>query len=805
MRTLVSALVAVCSTLGAARAQSYGPWHVLGRLEADFGKGSTAAVLAPEKVLRALEVGGAGPDLAATFEGFDKERVAWRRLSGDLGRAALDVGALDLNTLCPPPASRKGNLANAACYLYRRIDAESALEVAASLGSDDGVKLWLNGQVLVERHVARALAVQDDALTLKLVPGANHLLVKVTQLDGAYSFQIRPATRIPQTAINESIDRGVRFLLDRQLIDGSWGCWEHWGGGHAAFAAYTLLKCGVRADHPAVRMALRFTEQRPMDTTYAMACLLLALDAHGGPEVRERMQETLAQLVDVQTTSGLWDYPVYPGGDRPPMDMSNTLYAALALRAAHKHGFEVPDTLWVKMASGTLRCLAKPEMVNGDDGKKVSAAGFSYRIDGGATGSTTTAGLSVLSIAATHGGDRLPQALRTKLAEAQALGMRWIARNMAWSHNPGAGPGHHYFWVYGLERVGALYETERIGKADWYWDGADYLVKAQRDDGSWNPGNYAEHEYLDTCLALLFLKRATRPSSGEPSKAGLYETTQGDVPVALRAAGDTPLTMWVSGLSESVAKELAPTENAVLDIERIEFFGRFAADAGEPTLLGSVTGAPAKRFELQRFALRHEFGRRGRWLVRARVYARPQVLDKSATPAALRTFESPDLEVFIDGAFDARRLEYAADLGRNLLFGAKLRAESSTQASDGEAAARCADQNHATRWRCSKDDERPWVRLVLERPARADGLLLSHALPRTVHAADARASKLDIVINQKEHFAVSMRDDVLDKTEVAFGATLAVKEIEVRVLECLDRKRDQDPVGFSEIELVKSR
>ena len=71
-------------------------------------------------------------------------------------------------------------------------------------------------------------------------------------------------------------------------------------------------------------------------------------------------------------------------------------------------------------------------------------------------------------------------------------------------------------YLYGLERVGALLGWKYIGKHDWYREGAEYLLKAQTAPGGWpaaaksdNPDH--EDEILQTCFALLFLKRATVP------------------------------------------------------------------------------------------------------------------------------------------------------------------------------------------------------------------------------------------------------------------------------------------------------
>jgi len=54
-----------------------------------------------------------------------------------------------------------------------------------------------------------------------------------------------------------------------------------------------------------------------------------------------------------------------------------------------------------------------------------------------------------------------------------------------------------------------LYGTDWIGKHNWYRDGAEFFLKAQRGDGSWaGEGGTA---VWDTCFAILFLRRATRP------------------------------------------------------------------------------------------------------------------------------------------------------------------------------------------------------------------------------------------------------------------------------------------------------
>ena len=65
------------------------------------------------------------------------------------------------------------------------------------------------------------------------------------------------------------------------------------------------------------------------------------------------------------------------------------------------------------------------------------------------------------------------------------------------------GGGDHYYYLYGLERAGMLYGTEKFGNHNWYNEGANFLLSKQGADGKW--GNRK-----NTCFAILFLRKATR-------------------------------------------------------------------------------------------------------------------------------------------------------------------------------------------------------------------------------------------------------------------------------------------------------
>jgi len=79
----------------------------------------------------------------------------------------------------------------AATYLFRtiRVDQEAALPV--SLGSDDGIKVWLNGVGILSRDVPRSPAPDQDRLDLALKPGENAFLMKIVNKTGGHGFYFK--------------------------------------------------------------------------------------------------------------------------------------------------------------------------------------------------------------------------------------------------------------------------------------------------------------------------------------------------------------------------------------------------------------------------------------------------------------------------------------------------------------------------------------------------------------------------------------------------------------------------------------
>jgi hypothetical protein len=55
------------------------------------------------------------------------------------------------------------------------------------VGTDDGAKAWLNGEVVVEENTTRAFNMPQNRADIRLQKGENVLLLKVTQSGGDWA------------------------------------------------------------------------------------------------------------------------------------------------------------------------------------------------------------------------------------------------------------------------------------------------------------------------------------------------------------------------------------------------------------------------------------------------------------------------------------------------------------------------------------------------------------------------------------------------------------------------------------------
>jgi HEAT repeat protein len=91
-------------------------------------------------------------------------------------------------------------------YLRTAVQSPAQQEAILELGTDDGVKAWLNGHLVHAHNVARPLTIGSDRVPVTLQPGWNTLLLKITQNNLGWEFTarfIRPdGSRLPELQVD---------------------------------------------------------------------------------------------------------------------------------------------------------------------------------------------------------------------------------------------------------------------------------------------------------------------------------------------------------------------------------------------------------------------------------------------------------------------------------------------------------------------------------------------------------------------------------------------------------------------------
>jgi len=171
---------ALCAALflaiALASAQEARGWLVAGPFGASETSGFAGALdadfLASSGMSKAGEA-GARPSAIAVGPG-----PAWKD-AGPAGR----VDGVDF-------IAAFGQVEDSVAYAFTTFRSAAELESVMRIGSDDGVKVWLNGELVFGHHVNRALLAGQDAVLVRLKAGENRLLVKVSQGWGSWEFSV---------------------------------------------------------------------------------------------------------------------------------------------------------------------------------------------------------------------------------------------------------------------------------------------------------------------------------------------------------------------------------------------------------------------------------------------------------------------------------------------------------------------------------------------------------------------------------------------------------------------------------------
>ncbi len=329
--------------------------------------------------------------------------------------------------------------------------------------------------------------------------------------------------------VKEAIDRGVQFLASDGANDERFGA--------KALVGLVLLTHGEPHDHPkivdaAAKIHAGLTERDPAKfntsswDVYSTGLAIIFLCDHDPAANREDIECLLKYLRWRQKPHGGWGYL-----ERETGDTSMTQYGVLSSWTASHAGFNVPQ----ESIEAVATWLMKTQDPSGGFGYQGTIAkGNALEKQSEIRPSMTAAGSGSLFICAsfldlieqTEKRKDLPTALKEikskeaikkekeriktridlrQIRETQSRAKDWMEAN--YKMPPAEWP--HYY-LYALERCMSfreLFEHKAEKEPQWYDDGAEWLMKTQGKEGSWNGQCGA---VPDTAFGVLFLMRSTK-------------------------------------------------------------------------------------------------------------------------------------------------------------------------------------------------------------------------------------------------------------------------------------------------------
>lgn len=534
-----------------------------------------------------------------------------------------------------------------------------------------------------------------------------------------------------QRMVNAAIDRGVKYLGTLQHRDGSFtgGHFERYRSGPTALAAYAMVESGVPVTDPAIALAVEFLTRHPPRRTYSAGAALMLLAEIGGEDNLQLAQSILDDLVDWEHDGvrGTWAYP------DAGVDLSNVQFAALGFWGAKRLGLKVPVDVCKRMAKTTIaRYQEDPRPQAGSKAKEPEVgcsragekmvAGFSYSLDvtQPPTGSMTVAGICIQRILLEIHGRKLGPKEALSIEASVPLAMAWLEEQWSVTENPVHG-GRHLYYLWGVERMAALLDKDTFFGWDWYRDGAEVLLKGQRDDGGWS----SSHE---TSYALLFLARATRAgqaASGPGGNVGpsefAWRQTEGVVQIS--ATGSMDLTAWVHFIDEGVR------------VERVEWLL-------DGVVVATAQGDPRAPWNGQKLPMRYTSDSECARKLVARVHGIDQdgALVLESRPLEFKSQWTPELW------FKRGR----ATVGPNLLRGV-LHSVKATSEVKGQEAAKVSDDYGGTAWGPDPGDAAPAITLKIDRPPKAKAVTLAHGASSVELVKQfAGATRIRLTVNGKD-------------------------------------------------------
>ena len=123
---------------------------------------------------------------------------------------------------------------NSSNYLLKEIETTAPVSLPVSLGSDDGIKVFLNGKEVLANNVGRGAAPDQEKLELRLKSGKNALLIKIHNGGGPSGFYFKSGVKeamLPSLSLTQNLP-AASYVLQLECSTKTDGVMRvQWGSG----------------------------------------------------------------------------------------------------------------------------------------------------------------------------------------------------------------------------------------------------------------------------------------------------------------------------------------------------------------------------------------------------------------------------------------------------------------------------------------------------------------------------------------------------------------------------------------------
>jgi hypothetical protein len=322
--------------------------------------------------------------------------------------------------------------------------------------------------------------------------------------------------------IDKAIKKGVGFLYSVQGEHGDWdfilkpSAEGKWPGdvkqtcGPTALAVYALLTAGENPKDPRIVKAYDYLKKTQTGGTYAIG---FRANAYALFPISDEVKRLLAGDANWIKTSFQLGKDVkrrgfygYGSAAKSGYDRSTSQAAVLGAWACAQIGDSFGSDYW-RIIEESWR---KAQFEDGGWNYNEWLADESMAM--------TASGVATLFITQEylHLAD-FSECKGSAFDPAIEKGLKWIGTNFDRFHEKWP-----FYTVFAIERCGAASGYRYFGEHDWFAEGADWLIKQQAENGSWEGDNNAS-----TSFALLFLGRGRAPVAVNKLQYGASEIGPG--------------------------------------------------------------------------------------------------------------------------------------------------------------------------------------------------------------------------------------------------------------------------------------